>query len=439
MKRALALLTSVSIMLSVNLSFSQESQNSNINKINLYINSDPLKAEVIINGELMGKTPIRITISEFKELNVQIHKQGYVPLKETIKLKGERKEVFFFRLFPLTMSLVFPQQGEELYIDSIPSGKTPLIIKNLPDGTYEMKKNLEGIFISRAKQRELVRNSLVEALFCAGLGGVSFYGKEYYEERRKQIESHTLGFSSFIFGLLTGYNLFKMYKAILKNREGEKSFHTIKVEPYRAEEAKEYFTKGMEFLGRKEWEKAGTRFNLVITLFSESEFVPVSMYELGYCNYKLGKLSEAGEILKRFLSEYPVFEFFPYALYYLLLTRMEQGEALQAIQDYQSVRPVFLEDPGGDLQRDFFDLFIRLYEKTGSKNRYILEDLLLELDYFLQQNPDSPAYSRIYFMKGTLLFRYLDREKGLEVFSDIEEKYIDDKELISEMEKLIHG
>jgi len=440
MKTAISIILSLSLILSVNIPFAQDSKYRGINNLkNVYINSDPLGAEVRINGEEVGNTPVRIILSEVGELNIHIQKEGYNQVKEKVKLGSERSCVYFFKLFPLTMSIVLPQKGEELYIDHISAGKTPLIIENLPDGKYEMSKKPDRIYISRAKEKGVTRGAVVEALFCTALSGVSFAGMQYYRDRGKQLESHTLGFSSFIFGLLTGYNLLKFYKANLITREEEKIFYQVNVKPYRVNEAKEYFTEGMELLGKKEWEKARIRFNLVIKLFPHSEFVPISMYEVGYCSFKIGKFSEAAEMLKRFLKDYPVYEIFSYGVYYLLVARMEEGKDFQAIQEYRSFRPVYLEDPGGDLQRDFYDLMIKLYQKTGDKSRYILDDLLSELDYFLEQNVDSPSYPRIYFMKGNLLFRYLDREKGLEVFRDLKEKYQNDKELISEMEKVIHG
>jgi tetratricopeptide (TPR) repeat protein len=406
----------------------------------IFISTDPVEADVFINGSEAGKTPVRLRNFKEDTIELRITKSGFVDINEEITLSKQRRELLFYALAPENLEITFHQKEQNIYVNDEPAGKTPLSIGNLPSGTYRIEKTEDGISFSNEKFKYLKRATLTETLFTAGFMALSFAGTVIYSvQDHPGPQAPILGLSTAVFGGLFGYNLLKLSKINTIFKTEVDDIKAINVETFRRETARDLFSTGMEMLGNENYDEALTKFSFVVNVFSDSEYAAISMYEMGYCYYMKENYAKATEYFRRFVYEYPIYELFNYGVYYLLDIALSSGQFEHAVVDYNKLRPVYLEDESGSLQIEFYRILTELFSQTGETHDYILSDLLTELDFYLENMKDSTAYPDIYMRKGRLLFEHLQRDEGERILNDIKEKYNYDKNLMREVDIILHG
>ncbi len=404
----------------------------------IFINTDPIHAEVYIDGDRVGLTPLRIHGSE-ESYKVRIEKEGYETLKKQIRTSEERRNHLFMALQPLNLDVVFTQKNQKVWINNRSVGNTPIEIKNLPAGSYQMEKGKEGISLSNRGSRDARRLVVIETLFSSGFFGLSITGRIYFDSRGDKEASQAMNTATFIFGGLLAYNLLKLQKINRKVKQDLRDLTIIEVEEFRADSARNYFTSGMELVGREQWEDAILKFNFVLNMFPDSSYNPITVFEIGYCYYQLENYKKASEYFRLFVHQYPIYELFPYGVFYLLDSELSLGMAHEAYTELSSLRPVYFDDESGQLFKDFYRIYVQLYEETGREDRAIIEELRDEIDLFLEAEEESSVYPEVLLLKGKLLYNYLDREGGERILSEMRKKYGYDKDLMKELEAAYNG
>ncbi len=409
-----------------------------LRKPEIFINTDPILAEVYIEGEQVGLTPMRIH-GEEESYRLRIEKDGYDTLKKQIPLPEERRSHVFMALSPLNLQVVFTQKNQKVWINNRSVGDTPIEIKNLPAGSYQLEKRKEGISLSNRGTRDKRRLVVLETLFSSCFLGLSITGKIYFDNRGDKSASQTMTTASFIFGGLLAYNLLKLQKVRKTVKQDLRDLTAIEVEEFRSDSARTYFTSGMELVGKEQWEEAILKFNFVLNMYPDSSYNPITVYEIGYCYYRLENYKRAAEYFRRFVYRYPIFELFPYGVFYLLDSELSLGMIQEAHADYSALRPVYLDDESGQLHKDFARIYVQLYEETGREDQALIEELRDEIDLFLQTAEKSSMYPEVLLLKGKLLYKYLDREEGVRVLSEMRKKYGYDRDLMKELEAVYNG
>ncbi len=109
------------------------------------INSNPSRAQVYINNEYKGLTPLSLILPE-GSYRVLAKLEGYKDYETTIIVEGNKEKEYTFNLSPRYGNLRIESKpsGAEVYIDGVYRGKTPLTIKNLLAKTYELKLTYPG-------------------------------------------------------------------------------------------------------------------------------------------------------------------------------------------------------------------------------------------------------------------------------------------------------
>jgi len=400
----------------------------------LFINTDPIGADIFFGKKYIGKTPYRLREFTGDSVKILIQKKGYEVIKDTVQQTGARSQLQFYSLVPLSADLVLYQKGKDLYMNDVRAGKTPLLIKNIPGGVYEIQSREGKIYISNAANIRLKRTTFVETLFTAGFFLVSAGGAAVSNSHGDVTGTSTFTVSSLIFGSLTGYNLMKLAKISADTRKDRFNMSAVEITPFSGEEDREIFSSGMEQIGKQSWQDARAQFNLLLNIYPGSSFVPLSLYEIGYCYFSEANFNTASDYFLKYLRDYPAYEFFQYAFYYLLESEIHAANYDRALSEYRELRPLYINDTSGELQENFYTVLTNLYDRTS--DRIILQDLLSEIDYYLDNNKDSDRYPYMLLLKGRLLYSYLDREAGNSIFSDIQDRYGFDKELLTEMEKI---
>ncbi len=402
----------------------------------LFINTDPIGADIFFGKKYVGKAPYRLRDFTGDTVKVLIQKKGYEVIKDTVQRTGARSQLQFYNLVPLSVDLVLNQEGKGLYMNDVHAGKTPLLIKNIPGGVYEIQSRKGKIYISNAANARLKRTVFIETLFTAGFFLVSAGGAAVNNSHGDADGKLMFTVSSLIFGGLTGYNLMKLAKVTTDTKKNRFNMSAVEITPFRGEEDREIFSSGMGQIGKQSWADARAQFNLLLNIYPGSSFVPLSLYEIGYCYFSEGNFETASDYFLKYLHDYPAYEFFQYAFYYLLETEMLADNYDRAVSLYREIRPLYINDASGGLYEDFYTVLTNLYDRTSDK--IVLQDLLGEINYYLDNNRDSDRYPYMLLLKGRLLYGYLDREAGNSIFTDIREHYGFDKELLAEMEKVLN-
>ncbi len=119
----------------------------NIKKANVKINSEPSGAEVYINGELKGKTPLTLTLA-YGTYQLELKKSGHKDIKKELTVNGKTRDInieltennrFVIDVDPEQnyTSLKFPYT---VYLDGNFTGKTtPCKLENVPEGVHTIK------------------------------------------------------------------------------------------------------------------------------------------------------------------------------------------------------------------------------------------------------------------------------------------------------------
>lgn len=108
--------------------------------------STPPRAEVVVNGEPRGPTPLRLSDLAPGRYDFEVRKEGYVSYRRTAELEGRTHYEMTVTLAPVLNSLrvLSDPPGAQVKVNGEPRGRTPLVLGELPSGRYEIEASFEG-------------------------------------------------------------------------------------------------------------------------------------------------------------------------------------------------------------------------------------------------------------------------------------------------------
>ncbi|HOK17790.1 MAG TPA: PEGA domain-containing protein [Caldisericia bacterium] len=112
----------------------------------IFINTNPKGAKVIINGKEMGVTPLTLKDINPGRYIITFKAIGYEEMTKSIEVK-EGLNAFNFEMIQLNHALIVESEptGAKIYLDDVFKGTTPIEIKNLtPEKKYRLKVEVEG-------------------------------------------------------------------------------------------------------------------------------------------------------------------------------------------------------------------------------------------------------------------------------------------------------
>ncbi|MGQ9735859.1 MAG: PEGA domain-containing protein [Thermaceae bacterium] len=112
----------------------------------LDVSSTPRGAEVYVDGNLRGRTPLTLSLPEGR-YTVELRLSQYEPYRATVRVERGKTTRLEVRLTPVvrpgTLSLDSLPQGAEVYLGGTLRGRTPLTL-SLPPGWYDLRVFLPG-------------------------------------------------------------------------------------------------------------------------------------------------------------------------------------------------------------------------------------------------------------------------------------------------------
>jgi len=108
--------------------------------------SDPAGAEVLVDGSVKGRTPLRISDLDPGSYQFEVRKEGRTTYRQTAELEGNADYTMKVSLPIMVNSLRVLSQpdGVEIRLNGVAKGRTPLTLSQLPDGHYDVTGELEG-------------------------------------------------------------------------------------------------------------------------------------------------------------------------------------------------------------------------------------------------------------------------------------------------------
>jgi eukaryotic-like serine/threonine-protein kinase len=108
--------------------------------------SDPPGAEVLVDGVVKGRTPLRLSDLDPGSYDFEVRKDGYNSYKKTVPLESASDYTMKVNLPTTVNSLRILSQppGVTVKVNGELKGQTPLTLGQLPSGHYEVTGELEG-------------------------------------------------------------------------------------------------------------------------------------------------------------------------------------------------------------------------------------------------------------------------------------------------------
>jgi hypothetical protein len=112
------------------------------------ITSVPIKADVLINGQLKGKTPL--TISDIQPANylLRIRKDGFEEYKKQIRFSSGKNDIFMAKLIPVSGELQLTSEPPFALIildgNVLSETKTPTKLDKIPIGKHQLEVRKNG-------------------------------------------------------------------------------------------------------------------------------------------------------------------------------------------------------------------------------------------------------------------------------------------------------
>ena len=128
--------------------------------------SQPLGAEIVVDGTSRGRTPMRVSDLPPGPHDVEIRKDGFLPYRQRVNLEADSRYELNVKLASEvnSMRVVSDPPGARVRLDGSEKGATPLTIDSLPNGTYTVEVTWgEGRTDSR--KVELAGGELTEVRF----------------------------------------------------------------------------------------------------------------------------------------------------------------------------------------------------------------------------------------------------------------------------------
>ncbi len=112
-----------------------------IGRLEVYTN--PEGAEIYIDGKIAGKSPLIIDKIVSRKYNILTLKNGYRAYEQKVTVRPGKNNKFELNLEENKnkghIIIHSTPEGADLYIDDVPVGKTPLVIKNINYGKHKFR------------------------------------------------------------------------------------------------------------------------------------------------------------------------------------------------------------------------------------------------------------------------------------------------------------
>ncbi len=121
----------------------------------LFVDSSPQGAEVYVDGDRVGRTPVRLALNEGTH-DVELRLAGYEPYRARVQVRAGQTTRLSPRLAAVvrtgTLEVTSTPEGAEVYVDGTYRGRTRLLL-DLEAGAHDVEVRLGGYSSYKARVR----------------------------------------------------------------------------------------------------------------------------------------------------------------------------------------------------------------------------------------------------------------------------------------------
>lgn len=294
----------------------------------LFINSSPIRASVSIGGKETGLvTPCIIRGKNLKLSIITVKKEGYKEYQLSQDQIGAKN--VSVSLVPLSFDLFFPNRTN--YMIGNTATKGPVLVSRLQQGNYSLKIEANKIAFARVSPftpwevmlgtaTVISASGMISTIVLSEVANYNAYlnrdGNEIDYEFFKR-STQNLDYAKFAFIGVTStfacaliavvavdvHTRFKQRKQIMELSKELPSY-----------EDETFYESAMQFLASGEIERSIQVLTSIISLFPQSDFIPLVYYQLGQNYYILGDYDNAVKQWEIFIRDYPLLDYYDYVI-----------------------------------------------------------------------------------------------------------------------------
>lgn len=292
----------------------------------LFINTSPLRASVFINGkDATLLTPCILKNDQVKNTVITVKKHGYKEYELTQKEIGSGDVEI--TLIPLSFDLYFPQKNS--YQIGSARIKGPVYVTGLKPGKYQMDYDNDKMVFQKS-------NAFIP--YEAGVGtalGLSFAtmvalialseynaSQAYYTDNEVDYGYYTrttqnLDIAKYI-AIGTTASLTVAFSSVVaadllsKNHNKKNEMEILNKTP--SEQDEFLYQTAMQFTTSGEIDRSTKIMKTIITLYPESDLLPLVYYQLGQNYFIAGEYEQAKTYWDTFIRDYPTALYYDYVL-----------------------------------------------------------------------------------------------------------------------------
>lgn len=380
----------------------------------LFINSHPIKAKVIIDGIDKGiLTPCIVKNISSLNKNILIKKDGFADY--VIKVSEIKSKNLEINLMPDTINIYLPDQHKYIIENSTING--PVFLSNIKKGNYKIDKVKNNIIFKKSLNFLPLELALATALgISTTYMFISLGLKEYYYNQAtvttsdfysKHYKLVSYGFDTSKYIGISITSVLAIALTAVTITDLTLRYHETKnkiqiITDKNINEDKFFYESAIQFLLNGELERSNKVLKTLVNLYPESEYVPLSYYQLGQNYFILKDYKNALLYWEIFIKEYPVAKYYDYVLKNIAEIYYINGDIKTAINYINKI--LFTEDI---LEREVIYTFkAKLLTENYLTNQTIENYKLAENEYLsLIENYKNSENLEFYYTELIRLYK----------------------------------
>lgn len=321
----------------------------------LFINSSPIRAAVVINGkDTKIVTPCILKDDQIKDSIISLTKSGYKEYRLSDKEIASGN--VNITMIPISFDLYFPEKN--IYKIGSTQMKGPVFVTGLNPGIYEIDLLTDRMTFTKSNSFLPYETAVGTALgISVAAMIVSIVISEYtanmaynspkdssdydfYTRATRNIDYLKFGAIGSSVALTIGLSSLIAVDVALKSSNKRSSLKIVNKTPSNQDDI--LYQTAMQFTGTGEIERSSQILKTIISMYPESDLLPIIHYQLGQNYYILGDLKNAREYWDTFVRDYPVYLYYDYVLKNLADIYTVEGDLENA--RYMLDRAVFTDD-----------------------------------------------------------------------------------------------
>ncbi len=294
----------------------------------LFINTYPIRAKIIIDGvDTKIITPCLLKNDQLIKKVINISKSGYKPYK--LNNKDIESKNVTITLIPTSFDVYFPEKNT--YKIGSTQMKGPVFVSELKPGSYEIDLLNDKMTFTKTNNFFPYEASLGTAIalsfasmistivlseYCANQAylakGINQADYDFYVRSTANVDIAKFASIATTAALGVAFSSIVAVDIATRVNNRKKEYTLLNKSPSNQDDT--LFLTAMQFTASGEIERSTQIMRTIISLYPDSEHLPLIHYQIGQNYYITGDLEKARNYWETFIQDYPVSSYYDYVL-----------------------------------------------------------------------------------------------------------------------------